>query len=352
MRQLLSAFLLLPLLNAHLTGDDLLGKNGWPSATRIIKIKSSSDGSQQPAVSFVAKGDQPRPLLVGLHTWSGDYLQGGGETVYARWCQQQNWHFVHPNFRGPNRTTEALGSDLAVRDILDSVKHMQSSCKVDNDRIYLIGVSGGGHAALLMAGRAPELWAGVSAWCPISDVDEWWKFHAFKNRKYDPGKYAKDIEKAVGGRPDKNKERLLDCEKRSPLKYLAKAYQVNLDINHGIFDGRKGSVPFTHSIWAFNEVAESSRMIKPRQWRKYYETMKLQAKMETAEPDKLYGKRQPLFRRESGNARITVFNGSHEIVHVAALNWLAHQTRGVPAVWELDQVRQLKTNDSETESNK
>lgn len=353
-----SSFFCVPLLlcgGFFLSGniDDLnLEKNGWPARSRKIEITSSVDKAQQPAIVWTANGNARQPLLVGLHTWSGGYSQAGGETVYARWCQKNNWHFIHPHFRGPNRTPKALGSELAVQDILDSVEYMKKNFTVDEDRIYLVGVSGGGHAALLMAGRAPEVWAGVSAWCPISDVEAWWEHHAIKNKKYQPGRYAKDIENTVGGRPDTDPSRQLDCKKRSPVTYLSQGSKINLDINHGVFDGRKGSVPFIHSIWAFNSLVESSHQIKKPQWKKYYETLKLPEELKPALPDELYGNKPPLFRRISGNTRLTIFEGGHEIVHLAALNWLSHQRKGKNAKWDLDKIVKIPTGAEESKANK
>jgi hypothetical protein len=40
------------------------------------------------------------------------------------------------------------------------------------------------------------------------------------------------------------------------------------------------------------------------------------------DPDPTYGDKRVLFRRESGAARITLFDGAHEIVHDAAFEWL------------------------------
>jgi type III restriction enzyme len=69
--------------------------------------------------------------------------EGGIVYCYARWAIQENWHFVHPNFRGPNDSPEAMGSDLAVHDIVDAVRGMQKRGNVDASRIYLIGCNGG-----------------------------------------------------------------------------------------------------------------------------------------------------------------------------------------------------------------
>ena len=43
------------------------------------------------------------------------------------------------------------------------------------------------------------------------------------------------------------------------------------------------------------------------------------------DPD--YGSFRPLFRRSSGNARVTIFQGGHDIATGAALRWLARQQR-------------------------
>jgi hypothetical protein len=40
-------------------------------------------------------------------------------------------------------------------------------------------------------------------------------------------------------------------------------------------------------------------------------------------------------RHERQHPRVTIFEGGHEIVHQAALNWLAKQRKGQPPVWEV-----------------
>ena len=58
--------------------------------------------------SIVCATKQAVPLLVALHTWSGDYKQRAS-IPYAQWCIEKGWAFVHPQFRGPNRRPEATG---------------------------------------------------------------------------------------------------------------------------------------------------------------------------------------------------------------------------------------------------
>jgi poly(3-hydroxybutyrate) depolymerase len=304
---------------------------GWPAGVSEIRVVSTADRTEQPSLVWSPDTTEARPLLVGLHTWSGDYLQTSNGPAFARWCMERGWHCVFPNFRGPNRTVAAMGSDLAVQDIVDAVAHVRRTRRVDADRIYLVGASGGGHMALLMAGRHPEIWAGVSAWVGISDVAAW---HAEHVKDGVPDNYARDIEAVLGGPPDTG-ARQDNARRRSPLAWLHLAGRVPLDINHGIHDGRTGSVPFRHSLLAFNAVAAPADRLDPPGIASYYDTQQRPSGWPAAAPDPLYGRRPVQFRRVSDNARITLFEGGHEILYTPALNWLAAQRRGAPAVWTI-----------------
>lgn len=291
---------------------------------------------------FAPPGDAKKPLLVGLHTWSSHYASAGGDAVYAAWCIARGWAFVHPHFRGPNNTPDALGSDRAVQDVVEAVAWAQKQTAVDDSRIYLVGVSGGGHMALQMAGRHPEIWAGVSAWCGISDVAQWHAEH-LKNGK--PDKYAQDIEAALGHAPGKDDAA---SWKRSPLSVLSATSAVPLDINHGLHDGRRGSVPFTHSLRAFNAVVPPEQRLSDETIEAFYATQQPPPGRGVVQPDLVYGTWSPVFRAAHGNTRVTIFEGGHEIVHQAALNWLAKQRKGQPAVWGLRDFIKLETGASES----
>lgn len=326
----------------------------WAAAVQRVEIPCS-DGQMQPAMWYAPPPDArgPRPLLVGLHTWSSHYASAGGDAVYADWCITQGWAFVHPHFRGPNNTPQSLGSDRAVQDIVEAVAWAKQQTQVDESRIYLIGVSGGGHMALQMAGRHPEIWAGISAWCGISDVAQWHADHMKTSivdgkETWTPDKYARDIEAALGGRPTADGALRKDAWNRSPLSSLAAAKVVPLDIAAGVLDGRSGSVPFTHSLLAFNAVVEKGERLPEDLIAQYYKTQELPAGWQTPEPDASYAAWTPLFRKTSGNTRVTIFQGGHEMVHQAALNWLAKQQRGKPAVWDTRDFIELKVQGGES----
>ncbi|MBL7116123.1 MAG: prolyl oligopeptidase family serine peptidase [Kiritimatiellae bacterium] len=300
----------------------------WPAGVKEIRYFSDADDSMQPALLYSSGSDRPRPLLVGLHTWSGGYKQKRG--VYADWCIANDWVMVFPHFRGPNNNPQACGSELMVQDIISAVRRMQETEKIDASRIYCIGESGGGYAAMLMAGRAPDIWAGVSAWCGISDLAAWHKH----------GSYAKMIEASCGGAPGSSEAVDKEYKNRSAITWLGKAAPVNLDLNHGNLDGRKGSVPFTQSLHAFNAVVPEDAQIPEAKIQEMWANYHL--KGASLQEDLFYGNKQPLFRKTSKNTRITIFAGGHSCVHNAGLNWLANQRKGKSAVWAIKLVAEMK----------
>lgn len=318
----------------------------WPPNVEAVRIPGALGDKPQPALFWRAPGAQPAPLLVGLHTWSNDYRMGGSSLPYLEWCRQEGWHFIHPDFGGPNRTPRAMGSEEAVADVVRAVLWAREHAPVDARRVYLIGVSGGGHMALLMAGRHPGLWAGVSAWCGISDIAQWHQ-DCRDNSRFE--KYAKDIEAALGGAPDQGARRA-EAARRSPVTWLSRAAAVPLDIQAGLHDGRVGSVPFSHSLRAWNVVAGPEAALPEAFIREFYDSQEAGEAPPDADP--LHGRRQPVFQRAHANTRITIFEGGHEIIHAAALNWLALQRQGQPAVWQVENPVPFAVEEELTQSGK
>ena len=312
----------LTILLACLFATPCLADDAGEGRATETEYVSSGDQTVQKMMFYAPPAtDKPVPLIVVLHSWSADYTQTSNRTI-EKWCVEKGWAFVHPNFRGPNNKPEATGSDLVVADILSAVDFAKQHANIDPKAVYLIGASGGGYTALLMAGRHPEVWAGVSAWVPITDLSAWHAQCAKRGLKY-----ARDLEKSCGGKPGDSDKVDEQYRKRSPLTYLANARgKVDLQIGAGVHDGHKGSVPISHTLRAFNAVAEPTDRLTDTQIDRFTADEKLPAGLEPAAHDETFGNKQPLFTRTSGRASVTTFEGTHEMVNSAVKAWVeAHE---------------------------
>lgn len=287
------------------------------------------DDSMQPAMYRCSGSSEVRPLVVALHTWSYDH--SGYYDAYCAAAEQWDWHLIFPKFRGPNDTPAGCGSDMVVSDLEDAVAFMKEKCNVDPNRIYLVGGSGGGHCSLLMAGRRPDLWTAVSSWCPISDIKAW---HAQCSGTKEDG-YAKHIESACGGDPAVSAEAAFQCKLRSPLTWLANARRtgVPVDINTGIHDGHTGSVPVSQAFNAYNLLADESDRFSAEEIDYIVKEEKIPAGLEYKESDAAFKAHPVLLRRQSAAARMTLFEGSHNIFPAIAFEWLSRQVGGKSPDW-------------------
>lgn len=227
--------------------------------------------------------------------------------------------FFFPDLRGPNTTPDACGSELVTNDAALWVDYAKERCTIDTSRIYLIGESGGGHLAALLAGRLPRLWAGVSCWCGMMDLADWYAETLQRNLIY-----YRHLETVCSGKP--NSSTLVDREYRqcSPMTWLPDARAVPLSLCHGIHDGHDGaSVPVSQSIRAFNRLATEDQRVSDAQidYILTHQRVPPELMSETVKDETFIG-RDVLFRRTSGNVTLTIFDGGHESIPQAGLLWL------------------------------
>src|SRR3990172_13315533 len=124
-----------------------------------LQVKSTLDGEMQSCILYVpAKYDKekPAPLLVMLHSWGGNYQEKAKLAIPE--AEKRGWIAILPNYRNGNATPKACGSKFAVQDIVDAVHYVCDKHNVDKTRLYLLGGSGGGHMALVMAATHPAPW--------------------------------------------------------------------------------------------------------------------------------------------------------------------------------------------------
>lgn len=291
-----------------------------------IFVTSSLDGTEQPSCLILPTAFDPEappvPLVVSLHTWS-DGLEQRNEFLEQA-VLSRGWLYLFPHFRGRNDHPEALGSELAQQDILDATHWVCSHYPVDPGRIYLTGVSGGGHMTLLMAGRHPQLWAAASAWVGISDLPAWHANHI-------EDAYGEMMRQSLGGAPGTSPAIDAEYRARSPLTHLAGATDVSLDIAAGRHDGHTGSVPIRHSLEAFNAVAAAIGA-PPISEAEIEQLSRIDGSLDKPRPsdtaaDASFG-RALFLRRFAGRARVTIFEGGHEGLSEAAMAWFERHVHG------------------------
>lgn len=154
-----SAFSFLLFFAFPVFSEDEPAPKGWNPEVKTAEFISPYDSTPQKALIYIPTSEMPVPLIVGLHTWSADYTQVN--SYFYDGAKKYGWAMICPNFRGPNNTPKGCGSEAAVADIAAAVEYMKTRTKIDSDRIYLMGMSGGGYGSMLLAGRHPEIWAGV-----------------------------------------------------------------------------------------------------------------------------------------------------------------------------------------------
>ena len=204
-----------------------------------IYLKSTIDSSMQPSHFYRAEGDEKRPLLVGLHTWS--HNRTNQIQYLLKFAEEQNFHFLLPEFRGPNLMSnpnkeQTCGSLLAKQDIKDAIDYVcEKESGIDRSNIFLVGLSGGGHMAMLMAGFCPEYFRAIAAFAPISDLERW---------KKEAPSYAPHVDYCCNSDPE-------EMLKRSPINYYDTISKANMKIFHGRIDE---VVPFAQSVDFFNEM--------------------------------------------------------------------------------------------------
>jgi pimeloyl-ACP methyl ester carboxylesterase len=293
---------------------------------QLATVASTADGASQPVRYWFppAARSAPTPILVSLHSWSADGSQDRSD--WHREAIQRGWVYIQPNFRGINDHPAACGSPLARQDILDALDWACREFQIDPERIYLAGVSGGGHMTMQMAAHHPDRFSAASAWVGPTDLAEWYRFHCKDGR---PARYAQMVAACCGGPPGASAEVDAQYRARSPVFHLGHVGDLPLDLNTGVKDGVTGSVPIHHTLRAYNAVAAAhgDAVIPDGVMDELWKQGRLSnGTPETTPSDPTYG-RDILLRQTSGQTRVTVFDGTHEALVPAACEWLSLQRR-------------------------
>jgi len=279
----------------------------WNSNFNEIEIISSLDNEKQMAYFLKSNSKESMPLIVSLHSWSGFYYQNN---PIADLALKSNFNFISPDFRGANNHPKACCSEYVIQDIDDAITYAINNSNVDTSKIWVVGGSGGGYAALCLFMKSKHNISKFFAWNPITDLLAWYDESKIKGNKY-----ALDILKCTNSELDKLN--IQEAKTRSPLFMEApieKITNTQIHIFAGGYDGLIGSVSPTHSINFYNYLVGSFYPNDSLNIVTVEERLHLLEKRSKLGEVGLLDDREIFLKKESGNLRLTIFEGGHEIL--------------------------------------
>ena len=289
----------------------------WDKTFEIIEVKSSLDNKIQKAYFYKTTSNSPKPLIVSLHTWSGNYSQ---KDELSKICKQKDLNYIHPNFRGENWTKDACCSKVAIRDVDDAITFAIKNSNVDTTKIYIIGVSGGGYATLSMFMKSKHNINKFSAWASISDLIAWYNESTIRKSNY-----AKNVLACTESKDELN---IANAKQKSPIYWntpTEKLKNSKLFIYAGIYDGIQGSVPITHSINFYNKLLVALSVSDTLKYVSVYERLNLLELRKPLGDFGSIGNRKIFLKKEFENLRLILFEGNHEMLTEFALDELLEE---------------------------
>jgi len=313
---LLSLFNCPPLLAQENPQWDDTQKKAWSEVFQWVEIPSSLDDSLQKAYFYKTTHPAPQPLIISLHTWSGDYTQ---QDPLAAQVAAKNWNYIHPDFRGPNNTFKACGSAWVISDIEDAIAFAIQEGNVDTTEIHIIGVSGGGFATTLMYMQTQHTVKSFSAWVPITNLVDWYYESLGRGNQY-----ADHIWQATRSDTTLN---IAEATKRSPYFMKTPVQErrnSTITIYAGIHDGYTGSVPVSQSINFYNKLVRDTapnavEAIVPVETLLHLITKRNFSENKSPE---FLGDRKIVYQKHFKNTHLILFEGGHEMLADVALELL------------------------------
>jgi hypothetical protein len=131
--------------------------------------------------------------------------------------------------------------------------------------------------------------------------------------------YAREIQMGLGN-PITNLEKY---RLASPISYRDELRSIPIDLNAGITDGHHGTVAVFHSLKLYDKLCDAQDSLKKDEIEKL--TSGKREYFPDTVADESYGARTVLFRKQSGQTRLSVFDGDHEMIPAAAIDWLSRK---------------------------
>lgn len=151
-----------------------LGGNVQSSTLLIVNDIPNSFSPLYPQRAMIQKPvgytpDTPRPLVIGLHGWSGRDFDA--LIWLAQGANERGWLLACPDIRSKHAPVK----EIQVQ-ILDLIAYLSNNPEynVDTSRIYLVGSSAGGGMAATIAAKYPDRFAAVVELRGPTRWDDWY----------------------------------------------------------------------------------------------------------------------------------------------------------------------------------
>lgn len=133
-----------------------------------MSLAASWDGSRQPYNLFVPSAHEaggPCPLVVVLHGKTASWESWFENTSVCEWAESEGHVVAAPHGRG-----DWFYLGPGESDVLDVIGEVKRLCRIDEERVYLMGHSMGGWGTWHLACTHPDLFAAIvpmAAWAPM-----------------------------------------------------------------------------------------------------------------------------------------------------------------------------------------
>jgi fermentation-respiration switch protein FrsA (DUF1100 family) len=164
----------------------LLFAQTYTPGAQSLKFVSTVDESEQPYALYLPRDFEPEkkyPLVISLHSEESNHRLNLMQ-VLGQGNRFANGGRVPLNYLRPARDVEFIVASplargtmgyrgIAERDVYDVLADVKRRFLVDEDRVYLTGISMGGAGALWLALSRPDVWAAVAPVCaaPVPEAE-------------------------------------------------------------------------------------------------------------------------------------------------------------------------------------
>jgi|GEM_PF-7082846 len=297
---------LIQLLMLLLLNSNILGQ-AYTSYTTTVP--STIDSYQQPLVVIDSPG---KALVVSGHSWGGSNDNYNDPIGLANKFNRYPANHIIAEYRGPNATPDSAGSRKARRDIMDARDWGMDNLDIDGP-ILFNGVSGAGHAGLMVASEYDRAFDFYQITVPVVDIIAWYKQMDKPNIITSPAilnvapQLQAYIRNVCGGDPLVNGPAKRTCKRRSPIHNIGPHIKAQIDWHVGIADQ---VIPATQSLRGFNKLV-GEEVFSKRVIKYVLKNKDLPNRMKLDNPLYCTNSEVVIYKKRIGNKRIIVHTGGH-----------------------------------------